>query len=140
MKLGFLALILQILGKNSRTLAYLSVSLSKIKFWPFSFSLSLQNGCCAPFYILGFRAQRVRMMCLCCSEYQFSLQRVLSVCTPGPLDLDTFAAANLVLAAARSYFTAANTLFFFDYAFQTMCPPSSKFIRDGILNLKNIFY
>ena len=36
MKLGFLALILQILGENSRKLAFLSVYLSKIKLWPFS--------------------------------------------------------------------------------------------------------
>ena len=108
MKLGFLALILQILGENSRKLESLSVSLSKIKFWSFSLSSSLQNGCCAPFYILQFRASSCQDNVSSLQRDQFSLQRVLLVCTPDPLDLDTFAAANLVLAAATSYFVAAN--------------------------------
>ena len=108
MKLGFLALIFQIIGENSRKLASLSVSLSKIKFWPFSLSSSIQNGCCTPFYILGFRASACQDNVSSLQRVQFSLQWVFSVCTPGLLDLGTFATANLVLTAAMSYFAAAN--------------------------------
>ena len=117
MKLGFLALILQILGENSRKSDSLSVSLSKIKFWSFSLSSSFQNGCCAPFYILGFRAPACQDNVSSLQRAVSSLQRavsllqravVLSGCTPDPLILYVLAVANLVLVAASMYFTAAN--------------------------------
>ena len=118
MELGFLALILQFLGENSRKSDFLSVSLSKNKLWLSSLSSSLQNGCCAPFYILGFRAPACQNNVFSLQREVFSLHRVLLGCTPDPLILNILAVANLVLATTSMYFTAAN---FILAAANTLC-------------------
>ena len=105
-ELRFLALILQVQGLSSRKNDFLSISLSKNGFWSSSFSSSSKNGCCALFYILGFHVPAGQDNAFSFQKEGFSLQRVGSGCSTGPLIMRILTVANLVLATTSMYFAA----------------------------------
>ena len=109
-KLESLALILQSQGEYSRKYDFLSVSLSKIGFWPFSLS-SPSKWLLCPLLYPRICALAGQDNVFSLQQEVFSLQRVGMGCSVGSLIMRILVAANLVFATASMCFAAVSFTF-----------------------------